>query len=75
MFGMFFSSQPVYDYSSATQSDLGAFTTYFHDMLEQGIYLAPSQFEASFMSAAHSEEDIAATIAASAHAFSKVIKK
>jgi glutamate-1-semialdehyde 2,1-aminomutase len=75
MFGMFFSSQPVYDYSSATQSDLGAFNTYFHDMLEQGIYLAPSQFEASFMSAAHSEEDIAATIAASARAFSKVIKK
>jgi glutamate-1-semialdehyde 2,1-aminomutase len=75
MFGMFFSDQPVYDYSSATQSDLGAFNIYFHDMLEQGIYLAPSQFEASFMSAAHSEEDIAATIAASARAFSKVIKK
>lgn len=72
MFGMFFSDKPVYDYDSAKQSDIGAFNTYFHTMLEQGIYLAPSQFEAGFMSAAHSDEDIAATIAASARAFAKV---
>lgn len=72
MFGMFFTSDPVYDYDSAKQSDVGAFNTFFHAMLEQGVYLAPSQFEASFMSAAHSDEDIAATVAASAYAFGKV---
>ena len=72
MFGMFFSDKPVYDYESAKQSDIGAFNTYFHAMLEQGINLAPSQFEAGFMSSAHSEEDIAATVAASARAFAKV---
>lgn len=72
MFGMFFNDKPVYDYDSATKSDVAAFNIYFHAMLEQGIYLAPSQFEAGFMSAAHSEEDIAATVAASAKAFAKV---
>lgn len=72
MMGIFFSDQPVYDYESAQKSDINAFNTYFHAMLEQGIYLAPSQFETGFMSAAHSEEDIAATIAASANAFAKV---
>jgi len=72
MFGMFFASQPVYDYDSAKKSDIGAFNTFFHAMLEQGVYLAPSQFEAGFMSAAHSEEDIAATVTASAYAFGKV---
>lgn len=72
MFGMFFSDKPVYDYESAKQSDIGAFNTFFHAMLEQGIYMAPSQFEAGFMSAAHTTEDIAATIAASAYAFAKV---
>ncbi|SFL60622.1 glutamate-1-semialdehyde 2,1-aminomutase [Pelosinus propionicus] len=72
MFGMFFTDQPVYDYESAKQSDIGAFNTFFHEMLKQGVYMAPSQFEAGFMSAAHSEEDIAATIAASGYAFAKV---
>ena len=72
MFGMFFTSKPVYDYDSAKQSDVGAFNTFFHAMLEQGVYLAPSQFETAFMSAAHSDEDIAATVAASAYAFGKV---
>ena len=72
MFGMFFTSEPVYDYDSAKQSNVGAFNTFFHAMLEQGVYLAPSQFEAAFMSAAHSDEDIAATVAASAYAFGKV---
>lgn len=72
MFGMFFSAEPVYDYESAKKSDIGAFNTFFHAMLKQGVYLGPSQFEAAFMSAAHSEEDIAATIAASAHAFAEV---
>ena len=72
MMCIFFSEEPVYDYESAKKSDIGAFNTYFHAMLEQGIYLAPSQFEAGFMSAAHSDADIAATIAASDNAFAKV---
>lgn len=72
MFGMFFTNQPVFDYDSAKQSNVGAFNTFFHAMLEQGVNLAPSQFEASFMSVAHSDEDIAATVAASAYAFGKV---
>jgi len=72
MFGVFFTDQPVYDYESAKQSDVSAFNVFFHAMLEQGVYLAPSQFEAAFMSAAHTDEDIEATIAASAVAFAKV---
>ncbi|WP_094603250.1 Glutamate-1-semialdehyde 2,1-aminomutase [Sporomusa silvacetica DSM 10669] len=72
MFGLFFSEQPVYDYASAKRSDTTAFNIYFHAMLEQGIYFAPSQFEASFMSAAHTQEDINATIYASGNAFKKV---
>jgi glutamate-1-semialdehyde 2,1-aminomutase len=72
MFGLFFTAKPVYDYDSAKLSDVGAFNTYFHAMLAQGVYLAPSQFEAAFMSSAHSDDDIAATIAASAAAFAKV---
>ncbi|EGO63912.1 glutamate-1-semialdehyde 2,1-aminomutase [Acetonema longum] len=74
MFGLFFSDKPVYDYDSAKQSDVQAFNTYFHAMLAQGIYLAPSQFEAAFMSAAHSDEDIKATIAASGEAFMQAAK-
>ncbi len=72
MFGLFFTDKPVCDYDSAKQSDIGAFNTYFHAMLAQGVYLAPSQLEAAFMSSAHSDDDIAATIAASAAAFAKV---
>lgn len=72
MFGMFFTDQPVIDYESAKQSDLAAFAVYFHSMLAQGIYLAPSQFESAFMSLAHSEADIEKTIAASKNAFRKV---
>ena len=72
MFGMFFTDQAVYDYDSAKQSDVGAFNIFFHAMMEQGVYFAPSQFESSFMSSAHSDEDIAATVAASARGFAKV---
>ena len=72
MFGLFFTAKPVYDYDSAKLADIGAFNTYFHAMLAQGVYLAPSQFEAAFMSSAHTDDDIAATIAASAAAFAKV---
>lgn len=69
MFSAFFTEQEVVDYQSALTSNLEAFTVYFQTMLEQGIYLAPSQFEAAFMSLAHSKEDIEKTIEASYKAF------
>lgn len=69
MFGLFFSEQSVLDYDGAKRSDIAAFNRFFHSMLEQGINLAPSAFEAGFMSSAHSEADIEQTIAASGKAF------
>jgi glutamate-1-semialdehyde 2,1-aminomutase len=69
MFTLFFTSQPVTDYESAKRSDTARFGRFFRAMLERGIYLAPSQFEAAFLSAAHTEEDISETVAAAAEAF------
>jgi glutamate-1-semialdehyde 2,1-aminomutase len=69
MFTFFFSSGPVTDWESAKRSDTARFARFFRGMLDRGIYLAPSQFEAAFVSAAHTEEDIAATLAAAAEAF------
>jgi glutamate-1-semialdehyde 2,1-aminomutase len=64
MFCGYFASEPVHNLADAMKSDRERFKRYFHRMLEQGIYLAPSQFEAGFISAAHTEEDIDRTIAA-----------
>lgn len=72
MFGLFFNANEVYDYDTSAASDQEAFKVYFRCMLEQGIYLAPSQFETSFMSGAHSDEDINKTIKAAAVAFAAV---
>ncbi|MDR1702952.1 MAG: aminotransferase class III-fold pyridoxal phosphate-dependent enzyme, partial [Sporomusaceae bacterium] len=72
MFTVFFSDKPVYDYESAKLADTAAFSIFFNAMLEEGIYLAPSQFEAGFVSAAHSDADLEATIKASSTAFAKV---
>jgi glutamate-1-semialdehyde 2,1-aminomutase len=69
MFTWFFTDQPVTDYESAKRSDTARFGRFFRAMLERGIYLAPSQFEAAFVSAAHTEEDIRETIAAAGEAF------
>lgn len=69
MFCAFFSKAEVHDWPSAAQSDTKAFAKYFQAMLEQGIYLAPSQFETAFMSGAHSSDDIEKTIAAARKAF------
>ena len=68
----FFNDKPVTDYASAAPSDLDAFRIYFHSMLEQGVYLPPSQFETNFISLAHTPEDIEKTIAAAEKAFSDV---
>ena len=69
MFCAFFSKGEVYDWPTASQCDTGAFAKYFLAMLDQGIYLAPSQFETGFVSAAHTTEDIEKTIAAAATCF------
>ena len=72
MFTFFFTDQPVTDYESAKRSDTARFAKFFRLMLERGIYLAPSQFEAAFVSAAHHEADIERTIQAARDAFSRL---
>ncbi len=69
LLGCFFTSGPVVDYDSSAESNLDAFGAYFQSMLASGIYIAPSQFETMFVSAAHSDEDIDITIKAAAEAF------
>ncbi|MEL6383969.1 MAG: glutamate-1-semialdehyde 2,1-aminomutase [Cyanobacteria bacterium J06626_18] len=64
MFGMFFTEGPVHNYDDAKQSDTEKFSRFHRGMLEEGIYLAPSQYEAGFTSVAHTDEDIDKTIAA-----------
>lgn len=61
---MFFTEQPVTDFKSAIKSDTELYGKYFHEMLERGIYLAPAQFEAIFISTAHSDDDLTKTIKA-----------
>lgn len=72
MFTLFFTKNQVTDFASACTSDLASFKIYFHAMLEQGIYLPPSQFETCFMSSAHSQEDIAQTLSCMRLALTKV---
>jgi len=72
MMTMFFTPGPVTDYASAKKSDTLAFAAFFRAMLEQGIYLPPSQFEAAFLSTAHTSGDIAKTVRAARIAFKKL---
>ena len=69
MLTWFFTSEDVTDYESAKTSDTAKFGRFFHSMLERGVYLPPSQFEAMFVSAAHTDEDIARTVAAAKASF------
>ncbi len=69
MFTFFFTPEPVTDWESAKRSDTARFGKFFHFMLERGVYLAPSQFEAGFVSAAHSEADIRHTVDAAKEFF------
>ena len=66
MFCGYFTSEPVHNLADAMKSDRERFKKYFHGMLDAGVYLAPSQFEAGFISTAHSESDIAKTVSAAA---------
>ena len=69
MLTSFFTQEPVVDWNSAKKSDTKRYGLFFHGMLEQGIYLAPSQFEAAFLSTAHTSADIEKTIRAARVAF------
>jgi glutamate-1-semialdehyde 2,1-aminomutase len=64
MFTTFFTAEPVVDEASAKKSNTQAFAAFFGSLLDQGVYIAPSQFEAGFVSLAHSDDDIARTVAA-----------
>lgn len=73
MFGLFFTDrESITGFNDATACDVEAFGKFFHHMLEEGVYLAPSAYEAGFLSAAHTEADLDATIAAADRAFAKL---
>ena len=70
MFGLYFRSQCPRSYAEVMECDTQAFKRFFHAMLDAGHYFAPSAFEAGFVSAAHGEPDISATVAAAENVFS-----
>ncbi len=72
MFGMFFSDVPVTSWDTAERADIDRFAAYHRGMLERGVYLAPSQFEAGFLSTVHGDAEIDATISAAADAFAGI---
>jgi glutamate-1-semialdehyde 2,1-aminomutase len=71
MFSMFFTDQDIIDFESVKSSDTNFFQSYFTALLEEGVYIAPSQFEAGFMSAVHTDEEIEQTIEANYKALQK----
>ena len=73
LFGFFFHPGPVRSYADAQEADATRYKTFFHAMLEQGIYFAPSPFEAAFVTAAHGDEEVAMTLEAAQKAFKKVV--
>jgi glutamate-1-semialdehyde 2,1-aminomutase len=74
MLTVFFTAEPVFDAASARKADTKRFGRFFHAMLEGGVYLPPSQFESAFVSVAHTDEDIDATIEASRRAFAEAAR-
>ncbi|MDF2866648.1 MAG: glutamate-semialdehyde--aminomutase [Gammaproteobacteria bacterium] len=69
MFGLFFAEHPVHNYEDVKHSQVERFKKFFHGMLQEGIYLAPSAFEAGFISAAHGEKELAKTLQAAEKVF------
>ncbi|MFZ1731365.1 MAG: glutamate-1-semialdehyde 2,1-aminomutase [Bacteroidota bacterium] len=74
MFTLFFTERPVNNWDDAKTCDTGLYGSYFSEMLQRGIYLAPSQFEAAFLSIMHSDEDIARTIEANRESLQTIAK-
>jgi glutamate-1-semialdehyde 2,1-aminomutase len=73
MFGLFFTeAERVVNFAEAGACDVDAFRVFFHGMLRRGVYLAPSAFEAGFVSSAHSPDHIEATVAAAHEAFAEI---
>jgi glutamate-1-semialdehyde 2,1-aminomutase len=69
MFTTFFAGRPVFDFASASESSRARYAAFFHAMLREGVYLAPSQFEAAFVGLAHTDELIDRTVEAAGRAF------
>ena len=69
MFGLYFGAGPIHGYADVGRCDLAAFNRFFHAMLDRGVYLAPSAYEAGFVSAAHGEAELAHTLAAARESF------
>ncbi len=74
MLTVFFSDRPVFDAASARAASTKRFGAFFHALLENGAYFPPSQFEAAFLSTAHTEDDVDATIRAAQVAFAAAAK-
>ena len=74
MLTVFFSKSPVFDAASARGSDTKRFGAFFHALLENGVYFPPSQFEAAFLSTAHTDDDIERTLGAARAAFAAAAK-
>jgi glutamate-1-semialdehyde 2,1-aminomutase len=74
MFGLFFSAVPVTNYREVMAADAARFRRFFHGMLESGVYLAPSAYEAGFVSAAHGDAEIEATIEAAVRVFAGIAR-
>ena len=72
MFGIFFTGEPVTTYAQAVACDIERFKAFFHGMLAEGVYLAPSAFEAGFLSSAHTDADIEATVSAAGRVFTRL---
>ena len=72
MFGFFLLPELPQNYTQVMKTDTAQFNALFHGLLERGIYLAPALYEAGFVSAAHTEADIAATVAAAAEVFAQL---
>jgi glutamate-1-semialdehyde 2,1-aminomutase len=74
MITLFFCPGPVFDYTTAKTSDTARFGRFFHAMLERGVYLPPAQFEAAFVSLAHTDADIDETARAASDALGAVAR-
>jgi glutamate-1-semialdehyde 2,1-aminomutase len=74
MFSIFFSEERITSYDAVARSDVARFNQFFHAMLDEGIYLAPSAFEAAFVSAAHDSDIVAQTIAAADRALAQLAR-
>jgi glutamate-1-semialdehyde 2,1-aminomutase len=73
MFGLFFSAEAkISRFAQVMQCDTALFKRFFHAMLNEGVYLAPSAYEAGFVSAAHSDDDVTQTLAAASRVFSQL---